>query len=39
MPLPGVEAVSRKVATLFKDGVGCDSLKLIAPVKGLVGLE
>ena len=29
----------RNVVTVFKDGVGYDSLKLIASVKGLVGLE
>lgn len=29
----------RKVVTVFKDGVGYDSAKLIASVKGLVGLQ
>ena len=29
----------RNVVTVFKDGVGYDSLKLIASVRGLVGLE
>ncbi len=29
----------RKVVTVFKDGVGYDSRKLIASVRGLVGLE
>ena len=29
----------RNVVTVFKDGVGYDSEKLIASVRGLVGLE
>jgi imidazolonepropionase-like amidohydrolase len=31
--------VSRKVTTVFKDGVGYDSAKLIAAVKGRVGID
>ena len=32
-------SVIRKVVTVFKDGVGYDSLKLIAAVKGRVGID
>ena len=29
----------REVTTVFKDGVGCDSPKLIAPGEGAVGID
>lgn len=32
-------AVIRKVTTVFKDGVGYDSIKLVAAVKGRVGID
>jgi imidazolonepropionase-like amidohydrolase len=32
-------SVIRKVSTVFKDGVGYDSAKLIAAVKGRVGID
>ena len=32
-------SVIRKVTTVFKDGVGYDSAKLIAAVKGRVGID
>jgi hypothetical protein len=31
--------VIRNVVTVFKDGIGYDSAKLIASVKGLVGVR
>ena len=37
--LAGDPAVIRKVSTVFKDGVGYDSAKLIAAVKGRVGID
>ncbi len=37
--LPSDPSVIRKVTTVFKDGVGYDSPKLIASVKGRVGID
>jgi hypothetical protein len=37
--LPSDPSVIRKVTTVFKDGVGYDSPKLIASVAGRVGIE
>ena len=37
--LAGDPSVIRKVTTVFKDGVGYDSAKLIADVKGRVGID
>ena len=37
--LPSNPAVIRNVVTVFKDGVGYDSAKLIAAVKGRVGID
>ena len=37
--ITAVQTVGTKVSTVFKDGVGYDSAKLIAAVKGRVGID